>query len=86
MPNKKFIRTCIGCKERKQKQDMIRIVKTKDNEIKADFKQRLEGRGAYICMSKECFDKMQKRNALKRALKINIENKKYEELRGVMFD
>ena len=64
---------------------MIRIVRTKENEIKPDFKQKLEGRGAYICEEKECFQKMQKGNGLKRALKINVENKKYEELRGVIF-
>lgn len=86
MPNKKLTRTCIGCRIKKQKQDMIRIVRNKENEIKPDFKQKLEGRGAYICKDESCFQKAEKSNSLKRALKINIENKKYEELRGVIFD
>lgn len=86
MPNKKLIRTCIGCRAKRQKQDMIRIVKNKQNEIKPDFKQNLEGRGAYICKEESCFQKAEKNNSLRRALKTNIENKKYEELRGVVFD
>lgn len=86
MPNKKLTRTCIGCKEKKNKQEMIRIIKNKENEIKVDLKQNLEGRGAYICKDENCFQNAQKRNSLRRALKTNIENKKYEELRGVMFD
>lgn len=86
MPNKKLTRTCIGCREKKQKQELIRIVCNKYKEINVDFRQNQEGRGAYICKKEECFDKAQKKNKLKSALKINIENKKYEELRGVIFD
>ena len=44
------------------------------------------GRGAYICKDMKCFEKVQKGNKLKNALRTNIENKKYEELRGVIFD
>ena len=43
-------------------------------------------RNAYICEDKNCFDKMQKGNRLKSTLKISVDNKKYEELRGVIFD
>ena len=45
----------------------------------------VNGRGAYVCKSVECFNKMEKGNRLKNALKMNLENKKYEELRGVIF-
>ena len=44
------------------------------------------GRGAYVCKDIECFNKIIKKNRLKSALKKNIDNKKYEELRGVIFD
>lgn len=76
----------MGCRTKKQKENMIRIVKNKEDEIKVDFKQKLDGRGAYVCSEEKCFQQMQKRNSLKKALKTNIENKKYEELRGVIFD
>jgi len=79
-------RTCIGCREKKNKQELIRIVCNKNNEISVDLKQRLEGRGAYICKNEECLKKVQKGNRLKNALKTKVENEKYEELRGVIFD
>lgn len=86
MKNKKLTRTCIGCREKKQKQELVRIVLNKNNEITVDFNNTLDGRGAYICMKEECFEKMKKGNKLKLSLKTNIDNKKYEELRGVIFD
>ena len=80
------MRSCIGCREKKEKYELIRIVCNKDKEIKVDFKQRLNGRGAYICKNENCFEKAQKGNKLKNALRTNIDNEKYKELRGVIFD
>jgi predicted RNA-binding protein YlxR (DUF448 family) len=82
----KLKRTCIGCRKKGEKQEFIRIVCNKQKEINVDFKQKLEGRGAYICKDTLCFQKMQKGNRLKNALKTNVDDKKYEELRGVIFD
>ncbi len=86
MKNKKLTRTCIGCRAKREKQELIRIVCKKNNEVAVDFKQNIEGRGAYICKDEACFEKMQKKNKLKIALKKNVEDKKYKELRGVIFD
>ena len=71
---------------KKDKSELIRIVKNKQDEILVDFKQQLEGRGAYVCKDINCFEKAYKKNKLKVALKTNVDEKKYEELRGVMFD
>lgn len=51
-----------------------------------DIMKKIEGRGAYMCESEKCFEIAKKKKALSRALKINIDNNKYNELRGVMFD
>ncbi len=85
MKNNKLTRTCIGCRAKREKTDLIRIVKNKQNEIIFDFDKKIDGRGAYICDNVTCFEKMVKANKLKFALKTNIDNKKYEELRGVLF-
>lgn len=77
---------CIGCREKKDKKGLIRIVSNKQNEISVDFEQKKDGRGAYICKNEACFENMRKGNKLKNALKTSIDNKKYEELRGVIFD
>ncbi|MDE5831361.1 MAG: YlxR family protein [Clostridia bacterium] len=86
MKNKKLTRTCIGCRTKKEKKELVRIVRNKQNEILVDLDQALDGRGAYICNNLSCFEKTTKGNKLKVALKENIDNKKYEELRGVIFD
>jgi predicted RNA-binding protein YlxR (DUF448 family) len=43
------VRTCIGCKCKKPKKEMIRIIKTPDGKIEIDRTGKKSGRGAYIC-------------------------------------
>ena len=86
MKNSKETRTCIACRKKDYKYNLVRIVNSKETGITVDFKQNLEGRGAYICKDKECFDRLLKTKALSRALKTNIEEEKYKEIRGVVFD
>ena len=50
-------RTCMGCNTKKDKQDLIRIVKNKENEISIDKTGKKEGRGAYICDNIECLER-----------------------------
>ena len=42
-------RTCMGCNEKKDKKELIRIVKNKEKDISIDLTGKMEGRGAYIC-------------------------------------
>ena len=77
-------RTCMGCNEKKDKKDLIRIVKNKANEILVDKTGKLNGRGAYICNNVECLEKLIKSKRLERVLETNISNEIYESLRGVI--
>lgn len=86
MKNSKETRTCISCRKKDYKYNLVRIVNSKENGITVDLKYNLQGRGAYICKEKECFEKLLKSKALSRALKTNIEQEKFKELRGVVFD
>ena len=61
-------RTCMGCNEKKDKKDLIRIVKNKDNEISIDRTGKKEGRGAYICDDVNCLEKVIKSKRLERGL------------------
>ncbi len=79
-------RTCMGCNEKKDKKDLIRIVKNKSNEINVDNTGKMEGRGAYICDDIKCLEKVIKNKRLERALDIKISQKIYESLRGVILD
>ena len=61
MQNKRVpLRTCVACRENKDKRDLLRIVKTPEGEVKADPTGRLNGRGAYVCNKKECVEKLMK--------------------------
>ena len=71
-------RTCMGCNEKKDKKDLIRIVKNKDNEISIDRTGKKEGRGAYICDDVNCLEKVIKSKRLERVLEIPISKEIYE--------
>ena len=50
-------RTCLGCNTKKNKQELIRIVKNKEGNISIDKTGKKEGRGAYICDDIKCLEK-----------------------------
>ena len=75
-------RTCIGCNEVKNKNELIRIVKNKEGNIFVDKTGKANGRGAYICNNIECLEKMIKTKKLERTFDITISPEIYEKLRG----
>ena len=80
------LRTCMGCNEKKPKKELVRIVKNKDGEIFIDRTGKADGRGAYICDSIECLEKVIKSKRLERVLEIQILEEVYNNLRGVIID
>ncbi len=83
---KAFQRTCMACNLKKDKSELIRIVKNKEGQIFVDNAGKIEGRGAYICSKSQCLEKVIKTNRLERVLKCNIEKKIYDDIRGVIID
>lgn len=79
-------RTCIGCNIKKDKKELIRIVKNKENQIDVDRTGKMQGRGAYICDNVECLEKALKTKRLEKSFEMQISNEIYEKLRGVMID
>lgn len=77
-------RTCMGCNEKKEKSELIRIVKNKQSEINIDKTGKMEGRGAYICDKVDCLNKIQKSKRLERIFDMQISEEIYEKLRGVI--
>ena len=73
-------RQCMGCRERKPKRDMIRIVRTPEGVVSLDFGGKMNGRGAYICPATECLKKVQKSKALERSLEVPIPDEVFERL------
>lgn len=79
-------RTCIGCNSKKNKSELIRIVKNKEGNISIDKTGKATGRGAYICDNVECLEKAIKSKKIEKAFEMKINNEIYESLRGVMID
>ena len=77
-------RTCMGCNEKKDKKDLIRIVKNKNGEISIDKTGKQEGRGAYLCDNINCLEKAIKTKRIERVFEQKISDEIYEKLRGVM--
>ena len=71
---------CIACRMRLDKQAMLRIVRSQDGEIRLDFTGKAPGRGAYLCDSKECLDKVIRQKTLNRVFKQEIDPQIYAAL------
>ncbi len=65
----------------KSKKEMIRVLKTAEDDIVLDATGKKNGRGAYICKSKECLEKAMKSKGLERSLKAAIPAEVYENLK-----
>lgn len=78
------MRQCIGCRESKPKKELIRIVRTPDDEVVLDKTGKQNGRGAYICPSVECFEKARKTKAVERAFSMKILDEVYDNIERQM--
>ena len=77
-------RQCMGCRERKNKRDMLRVVRGTDGEVSLDFSGKLNGRGAYVCPDPECLKKARKTRALERCLEVAIPEEVYDRMEKEM--
>ena len=73
-------RQCMGCRERKAKRELIRVVRMTDGNVSLDFSGKLNGRGAYICPNAECLQKARKAKSFERSLETEVPEQVYERL------
>ncbi len=79
--NKKVpMRQCVGCGEMKAKQEMMRVLKTSEDNIVLDVTGRRNGRGAYLCKNMDCLQKARKNKGIERSLKKVIPAEVYDNL------
>lgn len=74
------MRQCVGCAEMKAKKDLLRVIKTPEDDIVLDATGRKNGRGAYICASMDCLKTARQRKGLERSLKVAIPVEVYDNL------
>ena len=76
------MRMCIGCRERFDKRELIRVVRTPEGEVVIDDTGKKSGRGAYLCPgSSKCLTRAMKSKALERMLEVTIDDAVYEKLK-----
>ena len=73
-------RQCMGCRERKNKRELIRVVRGTDGTVGLDFSGKAPGRGAYICPNPDCLKKALRSKALDRSLETEIPETIYDRL------
>ncbi|QOV21014.1 YlxR family protein [Blautia liquoris] len=74
------MRKCVGCNEMKNKKELIRIIKTSEDEILLDPTGKKNGRGAYVCRCGECLKKAVRNKGLERAFKVPVPEEVYDSL------
>ena len=77
-------RQCMGCRERKNKRELIRVVRCTDGTVNLDFGGKMNGRGAYLCPNPECLKKAIRSKALDRSLEVEIPEDVYGRLQKEM--
>ncbi len=70
----------MGCQQMKPKKDMMRVLKTPEDEMILDTTGKKNGRGAYLCKDMECLKKARKNKGLERSFKMSIPDTVYDSL------
>lgn len=78
------MRQCKGCRERKPKKELMRIVRTPENNVVIDITGKINGRGMYICRNTQCLMKAEKKKALEQSFGIAVSSEIYEKLKKEM--
>ena len=77
-------RQWMGCRERKEKRELIRVVRAPDGGVSLDFRGKAPGRGAYICPDMACLKKAIRSKSLERSLEVAIPEEIYARLEQEM--
>jgi len=76
------LRMCVGCREMKNKKELIRIVRSPEGSIEIDQSGKKSGRGAYICPQLDCLQQAIKGKRLQKALEHDIPDEVLEKLKS----
>lgn len=81
MQKKKIpLRKCTGCGEMKPKKELVRVVKTPDDQVLMDLTGRINGRGAYICPNAQCLKIARKSKRIERSFEMSIPDEVYDKM------
>ena len=80
MARKIPLRMCVGCRQMKPKRELLRVVRSPEEEISIDFTGKKSGRGAYVCPDEACLARAVKQRQLERALERPVSQEVYQHL------
>lgn len=81
MQKKKIpLRKCTGCGEMKPKKELVRVVKTPDDQVLIDLTGRVNGRGAYICLDAQCLKIARKSRRIEKSFEMSIPDEIYDKM------
>ncbi|MDZ7392242.1 MAG: YlxR family protein [candidate division KSB1 bacterium] len=78
------LRTCAGCRQVREKQTLLRVVRATNGVVSVDLSGRAPGRGVYVCPDPSCVSMAKKRHALERSLRCPVPEQVYEDLTRVV--
>lgn len=78
------MRTCVVTKEKYEKRELIRVVRTPEGTVEVDETGRKNGKGAYLKLASEVIEKAKKNKALDRALETEIPESIYQDLENLL--
>jgi len=76
------MRMCVGCREMKDKRELIRVVRSPEGTVSLDPTGKKSGRGAYVCRKTECLTRALKQRQLDRQLDVSLSPEVQESLRA----
>ncbi|MCR5788031.1 MAG: YlxR family protein [Bacilli bacterium] len=74
------MRSCVVTREKCEKKDLLRVVRTPEGNVILDETGKANGRGAYLKKDKEVIEKAMKNNILDKILEVNVPSTVYEEM------
>ena len=83
-PRKIPMRMCVGCREMKEKKELIRVVRSPEGEVSLDPGGKKSGRGAYVCRSADCLKRAIRQKQLERQLDVTLPAETVEALTAAM--
>jgi predicted RNA-binding protein YlxR (DUF448 family) len=67
-------RTCIACRTTDAKRSYVRLVRTPDMRVEIDRTGKQNGRGAYLCRKRSCWQRAVDSKAIERALRVEVDD------------
>lgn len=82
--NKIHTRKCCGCNIEENKENLIKITRSKNGEVRIMPDSKFTGRSVYICPNSECIEKAFKKGKLFKILKCKHDETLKEKIRAVL--